>query len=117
MLLHRCMHCLAANACELRFDKKAKPYTSCTLCRTRCFFSDQKALRGVGVVPSLLDQALQARATDPAFRARFDAELSGIMSYIQQRISERLDPGYTEAAPTMGIPNRPQIVPFDENVG
>lgn len=69
MMLSRCIHCFAQNACSVRFTKKGLPYTTCRICYTRCFFHSMGALRGVAVCPDLIDATLQqVAAGDPSAR-------------------------------------------------
>jgi hypothetical protein len=102
------MHCLAANACELRFDKKGRPYTVCKCCWTKAFFQGLDPLRGVAVVPLMLEQALQERARDPNYARRFDAQIAGIVRYVRE--NSRPAAG-EKAAPLADVS---AIVPFDE---
>ena len=61
MLLHRCLHCLAAGACELKYDWNGAPFTSCRFCRSRTFLKSLEALRGVAIVPQLVESVLRLR--------------------------------------------------------
>lgn len=108
MLLHRCMHCLAANACELKFDKKGRPYTRCRFCWAKTFMQSLESLRGVAVVPQLVELALQQRASDPDFARKFDEKIAGIVNYV--RNNARPAPGNEQAPVLDGSP----VVPFDE---
>jgi hypothetical protein len=108
MLLHRCMHCLAANACEVRFDKKGRPYTVCKCCWTKAFFQGLDPLRGVAVVPQLLESALQERTRSPEYARWFDAQIAGMVAYVRE--SSRPAAGERAAA----LADVSTIVPFDE---
>ena len=83
MLLHRCLHCLAANACEVRFDKKGRPYTVCKVCWTKAFFQSLDSLRGVAVVPQLVEAAMVLRATDPDYASRFDEKITAMVRWVR----------------------------------
>jgi len=66
MMLERCMHCFATNACDLRFTRIGMPYTTCKICRTRAFFHNADALRGVAITPTLIEATLQQVAAGEA---------------------------------------------------
>ena len=109
-MLHRCMHCLAANACEVRFDKKGRPYTVCKCCWTKAFFQSLESLRGVAVAPILLEGAIQKRATDPAYAKWFDDQIATLITHVRERTLMPARP----AAGAAPLPNVSTIVPFDE---
>ena len=85
MLLHRCMHCFAANACEVRFDKKGRPYTVCRCCWTKAFFQSLDSLRGVAVVPQLVESALSERDKRPDYAKWFDGEIASLVQNVRER--------------------------------
>ncbi len=109
MLLHRCMHCLAANACEVRFDKKGRPYTVCKCCWTKAFFQSLDSLRGVAVVPQMLERALQERAQSPEYAAWFDEQIAALVKHVRERT---LTP--RPAVASEPLSDLSAIVPFDE---
>ena len=82
MTLRTCMFCLAENACEVRFDKKARPYMVCQICHTRCFFRSLEAIRGLAICPTLLAAAIQRRKEEPAYRDWFDGEILKTISFV-----------------------------------
>ena len=78
-----CMFCLAQHSLELRFDKRARPYLCCTLCFTRAFICNLDAVRGLGIVPDLIDRALQARQDDAKFQQYFDGKVIAMIKEIK----------------------------------
>jgi hypothetical protein len=108
MLLHRCLHCLAANACEVRFDKKGRPYTVCKVCWTKAFFQSLDPLRGVAVVPQLVESALRVRATDADYARRFDEQIAAMVRWVR----DNSRPAAGEKAAPLGDVSA--AVPFDE---
>jgi hypothetical protein len=108
MLLHRCLHCLAANACEVRFDKKGRPYTVCKVCWTKAFFQSLDPLRGVAVVPQLVESAMRLRATDPDYARRFDEQIASMVRWVR----DNSRPAAGEKAVPLGEVSA--AVPFDE---
>lgn len=108
MLPHRCLHCLAANSCEVRFDKKGRPYTVCRACWTKSFFQSLDPLRGVAVVPQLVESALELRATNPDYARKFDEQIAATVRCV--RDASRPAAG-EKAAPLADVS---AIVPFDE---
>jgi hypothetical protein len=107
MLLHRCLHCLAANACEVRFDKKGRPYTVCKVCWTKAFFQGLAPLRGVAVVPQLLESALLLRASDPDYARRFDEQIASMVHWVR-------DNSRPAAGQTVAPLGDSSAVPFDD---
>lgn len=112
MLLHRCMHCLAANACEVRFDKKGRPYTVCKCCWTKAFFHSLDSLRGVAVVPQMLELALQERARSAEYAAWFDEQIAALVKHVRERTGAP-----RPAAGSEPLSDFSAIVPFDEGKG
>jgi len=110
MLLHRCMHCLAGGACELRFDKKSRPYTACKFCRAVCFLPSLQCLKGIAVAPGLLETAIRRREADPEFARAFDANISAVLQYVTDQVLNPQPLGAQRALP----PDTSGIVPFDE---
>lgn len=102
-----CLFCLAQHAMELRYDKRARPYLCCTLCFTRAFIRNLDAVRGLGVVPDLIDRALRARQEDAKFRQYFDAK---VIAMIQEVKANGVSPPSREAP--MGLPDQQLPVPF-----
>ena len=107
MLLHRCLHCLAAGACEVKFDKKGRPYTICRFCATRTFCHSLDALRGIAVVPQLIESALAQRASNPAFARWFDDEIAKMLATVRDR-------SLAPAAASGGLAPAPAVIPFEE---
>jgi hypothetical protein len=106
MLLPRCPFCLATGACELRWDKRGKPYLSALCCRTRAFLSSLNALAGIALAPSLLDEAVKRGAADPAYQAQLDAAVAKLTTYVRNR-------GTAPPAPrTNELQVKPAIVPW-----
>ena len=82
MLLRRCPFCLAENACEMKFDtKKYKPYLVCKFCMTRAFLRSGDALRGLAVIPDLIDSALRERSKNPDYAEKFDKKIHEMQAY------------------------------------
>lgn len=106
MMLVRCMFCLAAGACEIRWDKRGRPYTSCRYCHTRAFLSSLNALQGVALAPALLDAALKQGEEDPGYKRRLDGMIADLMNFIRNR-------GTVPTARTNELAQRPEIVPHD----
>lgn len=102
------MFCLGENACEIRFDKKARPYLVCKLCHTRCFFRSLDAIRGLAVCPTLIAAAIERRRTEPNFREWFDGEIVKTMNFVT---SNAVAPPVRAAQ--MGLPSQSSPVPFD----
>ena len=111
MLLHRCMHCLAANACEVRFDKKSRPYTVCRCCWTKSFFHSLQSLRGVAVAPVLLERAIRQRESDPIFAKWFDEQIANLVKHVRERTTAPAQPAAVTTSP---LPDASTIVPFDD---
>lgn len=107
MLLHRCLHCLAAGACEVKFDKKGRPYTICRFCATRTFCHSLDALRGIAIVPQLVESALAQRASNPAFAQWFDGEITKTLAMVRDR-------ALAPTPPNAGLSPAPSVVPFEE---
>jgi hypothetical protein len=101
------LHCLAANACEVRFDKKGRPYTVCKVCWTKAFFQGLDPLRGVAVVPQLVESALRLRTTDPEYARRFDEQIASMVRWVH----DNSRPAAGEKAAPLG--DASAIVPFD----
>ena len=78
-----CVFCLSGNAMEIRYDKHGKPYLICRLCFTRSFIRCIDAVRGLAVVPWLLDTALAERQNSPAFRDRFDSMITALQREVK----------------------------------
>lgn len=102
-----CLFCLAQHSMELRYDKRARPYLCCTLCFTRAFIRNLDAVRGLGVVPDLIDRALQARREDSKFRRYFDGKITAM---IQEVKANGVSPPSRETP--MGLPDHVLPVPF-----
>lgn len=102
MLLNRCCFCLAANSSELKFDKRGKPYLTCKMCRTRSFFSTLDALRGVAILPQVMESLLEARA-------------NGKAPWVDVKIHELRNYVLTTARGTMPQSAGPEVVPFVES--
>jgi len=47
MSRYSCLHCLNEECCEVKLDKKDRPYTSCGMCGTRAFLRSSMAMRGL----------------------------------------------------------------------
>jgi hypothetical protein len=110
MLLHRCLHCLAANACEVRFDKKGRPYTVCKVCWTKAFFQSLDPLRGVAVVPQLVESALRARKADQEYARKFDDLIARTIRWVQDNSRPAVG---EKAARLVAGDATPLAVPFD----
>jgi hypothetical protein len=105
------MHCLAANACEVRFDKKGRPYTVCKCCWTKSFFHSMESLRGVAIAPVLLEQALAERAKNPVYAAWFDEKIAALVKHVSEHtmaprpvVSAQPLAGPSEVAPFEAAP-------------
>ncbi|MDP3767630.1 MAG: hypothetical protein Q8S13_06420 [Dehalococcoidia bacterium] len=107
MIPHRCVFCLAGNGAEVRFDKKGRPYTTCRSCGTRAFFPSIHAMRGLAVVPQLLEEALRRREADEKYREWFDAQIAGL---VQTVTTTAISPGPAARDDL----HRPLVVPFDQ---
>jgi hypothetical protein len=107
MQLHRCLHCFAANASEVRFDKRGRPYTRCRLCAAKSFYQSLESLRGVAVVPQLVEAALAQRATDASYARWFDDAIASMVRHVQD--NGRPAPGEVATPMAEGI-----AVPFDQ---
>jgi hypothetical protein len=101
---------LGANSCEVRFDKKGRPYTVCKCCWTKAFFQSLDSLRGVAVAPALIERALQERASDPIFAKWFDGQIAALVRHVRERTLAPARPA-ADAAP---LADMTAIVPFDE---
>jgi hypothetical protein len=77
------MHCLSPNAAEVRFDKKGRPYTVCKVCWTKSFYQTLDALRGVAVIPQLVENAMRMRTSDPQYARRFDEQVHATIACVQ----------------------------------
>ena len=84
--LSRCMHCFAANASEVRFDKKGRPYVVCKLCWTKAFFQSLEPLRGVAVVPALVESA---RCRGPVF---LKPDVDGLLAWVRRMLRSTQPP-------------------------
>jgi len=42
-----CVNCLNDACCEVKFDKKGRPYSTCQMCMTRTFYRGAMSLRGL----------------------------------------------------------------------
>jgi hypothetical protein len=105
------MHCLAANACEVRFDKKGRPYTVCKCCWTKAFFHSLDSLRGVAIAPVLLERALQERARSPAYARWFDEQIEMLVAHVRERTLTPARPASDDSTALAAVST---IVPFDE---
>jgi hypothetical protein len=110
MVLHRCMHCLAANSCEVRFDKKGRPFTSCRVCSTRAFFHSMDALRRVAIAPELLEAALARRARDPEYAKVIDGKIATLAAHVRSAVTAPSPAPALRGLPAEQLP----VVPFDE---
>lgn len=111
MLTHRCLHCLAALSCGIRFDKHGRPFTHCRICNTRAFLHSLEALRGLAVLPKLAEDAMTRRAQNPAYAEWFDAQLREIHAYVTERLA-----GPRPAVPANGtipLQSSQGVVPFE----
>lgn len=112
MLLHRCLHCFAAKACEVRFDKKGRPYTVCKVCWTKAFFQGLDPLRGVAMVPQLVESALSMCATDAEYARKFNETIASMLRWVR----DNSRPAAGEKAAALG--EMSAVVPFsDAKVG
>jgi hypothetical protein len=73
---------------------------------TRSFFHSLDALRGIAVVPPLLDLELQRRDTDEKYRETFDGRIVRVMAAVR-------DLARAPALASSVLPSGPQIVPFE----
>jgi hypothetical protein len=105
------MFCLAENACEVRFDKKARPYLVCKLCHTRCFLRSLEAVRGLAICPTLIAAAIERRKGEPAFRAWFDGEIGKTITFVN---ANALTPPVR--AEHLGLAAEKTAVPFSFDV-
>jgi len=84
-MLRKCLFCLADGACEIRFDRKGRPYVVCQVCHTRSFVRSMEAIRGLAIGPTLLAAAIQRRAEEPEFRKWFDGEITKTIASLTER--------------------------------
>lgn len=102
-----CIFCLSRYAMEIRYDKHARPYLACRICQARAFLRSIDGARGAGIVPYLIDRALEQRECDPVFREQFDAKVS---AFIQEVKVNSLTPPSRE--PVMGLPQQRLPEPY-----
>lgn len=95
MKMRRCLFCFAEHACELRFTKKGLPYVTCRICYTRAFFNSMDALRGVSIMPDLIDTTLQQVADGKADWVR--KKTAEMNAYVRDRMTGRGLPEPSEA--------------------
>jgi len=71
-----CLHCLTDGSCQMKLDKKGRPFTRCWSCGTMVFLHSDRAFLGLnhlaGMVGSIRDQL---SAADSAAATREYAEL------------------------------------------
>ena len=94
-----CIFCLSKFAMDVRYDKHARPYLACKICLARAFLRSIDGARGCGIVPYLIDRALEQREIDPVFREQFDAKVT---SFIEEVRANSVSPPSRE--PAMGLP-------------
>jgi transcription elongation factor Elf1 len=104
-----CMFCLSQFAMEIRYDKRGKPYVVCKICFARAFVRHPDSLRGMAVFPFLLDMALEQRATNPAFREKFDGMITKL---VNEAKTAALVPA-SAREPVMGLPDHRLPVLFE----
>lgn len=108
MLLRRCIFCLAENAMEMKYDKFSRPMVYCVVCNTRAFLKRIEAVRGLAVVPDLIDGALKVRDANATYAAKFDGCITSLMGEVRQA-------GTVAPAPrekVSGLPSQASPVPF-----
>ena len=109
MLAHRCMFCLTDSSADVRFDKKSRVYTYCRACSSRAFFSSIHAARGLAVVPTLLQEALEKRSADANYKSWFDGQIEGMVSALTVGAMAPPDP----IAEAREIAERPLMIPYN----
>lgn len=62
--------------------QKGRPYTVCKVCWTKAFFQSLDPLRGVALVPELIESAMVLRATDPDYARRFDEKIATMVRWV-----------------------------------
>lgn len=107
MTLRTCIFCFAENACEVRFDKKARPYVVCQVCHTRCFLRCVEAIRGLAICPTLVAAAIQRRREEPQYRSWFDGEIVRTISFVND--NALTPPVRTEQ---LGLSSQKTAIPF-----
>ena len=83
-------------------------FQKCGPAKQKSFFQSLNPLRGVAVVPQLVESALRTRTVDPKYKAWFDDQIAAMVRFV--RDNSRPAPG-EKAAPLADVSG---IVPFDE---
>lgn len=115
MRIKVCPFCCTVNSCELRYDVNARPYITCRYCLSRSFFHSLEALRGLAIVPGLLESALRRRAAEPEYRKLIDGQIASFVKQVRERTLPDT-PTAAERKARKGLPAEaePEIIPFDE---
>jgi len=90
LLRYTCLHCLQPDGAELRVDKKGRPWTWCSHCRTRSFIHNAAGLRGIRLVAPLLVQHYQKVM---ATLGQVDSESEAHFDQLQQQQERKVSYG------------------------
>ena len=80
-----CLCCLGERTCQLRFDRKARPYAVCLVCGSRIFLKTKQGLSGFAVLSPLIDAVRTQAKSDPVYAAKLAQQLSALVSALQGR--------------------------------
>jgi len=80
-----CLCCLGAQTCQIRFDRKARPYAVCLVCGSRIFLKTRQGLSGFAVLSPIISELRNRAASDPAYAARLAQQLSALVTHLQAK--------------------------------
>lgn len=80
-----CLCCLGERTCQIRFDRKARPYAVCLVCGSRIFLKTRQGLSGFAVLSPLIDGVRQRAHADPAYAQQLAQQLANLVGSLQSR--------------------------------
>lgn len=80
-----CLCCLGSRSCQVRFDKKSRPYAVCLVCGSRIFLKTRAGLSGFAVLSPVIDQIHERAARDAAYSTDLAAQLARLIDSLQAR--------------------------------
>ena len=80
-----CLHCLGVGSAELRFDRRGRPYLTCTACATRVFTRGRAALAGSAILNGVVEELATEAASDPEYALRLQRQVEDFVTRLQDR--------------------------------
>jgi len=80
-----CLCCLGERTCQIRFDRKARPYAVCLVCGSRIFLKTKQGLSGFAVLSPLIDAVRRQAKSDPNYAAELAQQLASLVGALHGR--------------------------------